>query len=491
MPEALRILDHLRLRSEEIAHKTFVTDHLRSVTYGAFYQRVLSVAAALQQRGVKQEDRVLLVLEHGIDHLTCYFACIYIGAIPVNLSISKPVEGILLAAQITGAEHGIFQGYPHELSSASFSRYDFDALKEEELLPVPGYCDIAYMMFTSGTTGVPKAVLTSHENTMATALSILDFAGMTANDRELISLPLAFTFGLGHIHALIMVGGEAYLTNRRYDLAYLTQAILDEKATGFLASPAMLREMIRDHRETFAACRNQLRYLVVNCTPMEPELTAQLLELLPETQIYMYYGMTEASRCAYIHYNTNRQRLDFTGKACKNVELKIDLPDEHGMGEICMRGPNVMPGYWNNPEATEKVLDNDGWIHSGDLGIMDADGYIKVIGRLNDQISVDGMKCQPAEVEKIIAQLDFVDRATVCGISDCERFQIVGAAILPKGELPEDYREQITLHCRSKLEPFKVPVIIEAVPAFPANELGKVNRKELAELLIQQTENIC
>lgn len=491
MSEPLRILYHLHLRSIDNAQKTFVTDHLRSVTYGKFYRQVLSTAAALQQNGVKQEDRVLLVLEHGIDHLTSYFACMYIGAIPVNLSISKPVEGILLAAQITGAKHGIFQGYPQVISDAPFSMYAFDELKENTVQPVPGYCSIAYMMFTSGTTGVPKAVMTSHENTMATALSILDFTGMTANDRELISLPLAFTFGLGHIHALIMVGGEAYLTNRRYDLAYLTQAISDQKATGFLASPAMLREMVRDHRDMFAACNGQLRYLVANCTPMEPELTEQLLELLPDTQIYMYYGMTEASRCAYIHYNSNRQRLDFTGKACKNVELKIDFPDEQGMGEICMRGPNVMPGYWNNPEATEKVLDEDGWIHSGDLGIMDEDGYIKVIGRLNDQISVDGMKCQPAEVEKIIAQLDFVDRVTVCGISDCERFQLVGAAILSKGNLPEDYREQITAHCRNKLEAFKVPAVIEEVTAFPANELGKVNRKELAELLIRQTEKIC
>lgn len=491
MPEPLRILDHLRIRSSEIPQKTFVTDHLRSVTYGEFYQQILSTAAALQNRGVEQEDRVLLVLEHGIDHLRCYFACIYIGAIPVNLSISKPVEGIVLAAQITGAKHGIFQGYPHEISNPSFSMYAYEELEEKSAIPVPGYCDIAYMMFTSGTTGIPKAVMTSHDNTMATALSILDFAGMTANDRELISLPLAFTFGLGHIHALIMVGGEAYLTNRRYDLAYLTQAISDEKATGFLASPAMLREMIRDHREVFAACNGQLRYLVVNCTPMEPELTERLLELLPDVQIYMYYGMTEASRCAYIHYNSNRHRLDFTGKACKNVELKIDLPDEHGMGEICMRGPNVMPGYWNNPEATDKVLEKDGWIHSGDLGIMDEDGYIKVIGRMNDQISVDGMKCQPAEVEKIIAQLDFVERVTVCGIADCERFQIVGAAIIPKGNLPEDYREQIKAHCHSKLEPFKVPVVAEAIDTFPANELGKVNRKELAELLIRQTEKIC
>lgn len=490
MSHSLRIIDHLRLRSEDKPHKTFVADQFRSVTYGNFYKAVLEKAAALQQKGVQQEDRVLLVLEHGIDHLTSYFACIYIGAVPVNLSITKPVSGILQAAEITAARYCILQGYPHAFPETSFKQLPFETLIADGREAVPGYCSIAYMMFTSGTTGVPKAVMTSHENTMATALSILDFAGMTANDRELISLPLAFTFGLGHIHALILVGGEAFLTNRRYEMGYLAQAIQEKQTSGFLASPAMLREMVADHREQLIYCGHYLRYLVVNCTPMEPELTQVLLDLLPNTQIYMYYGMTEASRCAYIHYNSNRQRLDFTGKACREVALKIDRPDADGVGEICMKGPNVMPGYWNNPDATAQVIDFEGWIHSGDLGIMDEDGYIKVIGRINDQISVDGMKCQPAEVEQVISELEFVQRVTVCGIPDPDKFQLVAAAILPvKENLPENYRELIQAHCRQRLEPFKVPVIVEEVERFPANELGKVNRKELAVLLTGQLQN--
>jgi long-chain acyl-CoA synthetase len=330
--------------------------------------------------------------------------------------------------------------------------------------------------------------MTSHENTMATALSILDFARQNKYDLELISLPLSFTFGLGHIHALILVAGEAFLTNRRYEVGYLLEAIQDREATGFLASPAMLREMATLHREQLIACGAYLRYVVVNCTPMEAALTAELLELLPDTQLYMYYGMTEASRCAYIHYNENRQRLDFTGKPALNVELKIDLPDASGMGEICMKGPNVMPGYWNNAEATAKVIDFDGWIHSGDLGVMDADGYIKVIGRFNDQISIDGMKCQPTEVENVIKELGFVDQVTVCAIADPDKFQVVGAGIIPKGDAPADFREQIRAYCLQRLERFKAPVVIEIVDRIPANELGKVNRRELAEVLIAQLQ---
>jgi long-chain acyl-CoA synthetase len=434
---------------------------------------MLATASGLQQLGVQPEDRVLLVIEHGIDHLLTYFASIYIGAIPVHLSVAKPKNGIALAAEITSARWCVEQNHPEDLSDLPFNLVRFTEIAPGAAPAVPGHCDIAYMMFTSGTTGIPKAVMTSHANTIATAESIIDFAQPTANDRELISLPLAFTFGLGHIHALIIVGGEAFITNRRYELDYLAQAIEDERATGFLASPAMLRELITDHREQFIRCGNFLRYLVVNCTPMEPELTAELLELLPNTQIIMYYGMTEASRCAYIHYNENRHRLDFTGKRTVNVELKIDNPNSDGLGEICMRGPNVMAGYWNNPEATAKAIDAEGWIRSGDLGIMDADGYIKVIGRINDQISVDGMKCQPMEVERAIRELSFVSEVAVCALP---------------GPLPAYYRDLIRDHCRNSLEKFKVPVVVESLDRFPANELGKVNRKQLSDILIQQLQ---
>ena len=489
MPEKLRIIDHLRNRSLSDPGKTFVADQYRSVTYGSFYTQVLGKAAGLQTAGVTQGERVLLVIEHGIDHLVSYFACIYIGAIPVHLNLAKTKSGIAQAAAITSAGYCIEQGYSEDLTDLGLKILPFSEIISDGSMPDAASCATAYMMFTSGTTGIPKAVMTSHENTIATAMSIIDFASPTSEDRELISLPLSFTFGLGHIHALIIVGGEAFLTNRRYEMDYLADAIQERKATGFLASPAMLRELTVHHREKLIACGANLRYLVVNCTPMEPSLTARLLELLPQTQIYMYYGMTEASRCGYIHYNSNRGRLDYTGKACLDVALKIDDPDASGIGEICMKGPNVMSGYWNNAEATAKTMTADGWIRSGDLGVMDADGYVKVIGRINDQISVDGMKCQPAEVENVIMELSFVKQVTVCALPDPNKFQVVGAAIVTgNGEAPANFRELVQAHCKMRLETFKQPIVIELIDQIPANELGKVNRKQLAELLISQLQ---
>lgn len=485
-----RIIDHLERQSNTIPDKVFVTDANQTLTYGELFQRVVKTAAGMQQQGVQPHDRVMLLLEHGIDHLISYFAAGYIGAIPVHLSINRPKGSVQQIAAITTSTYCITDNYPEALNDCNFQELPFRGLSGNSS-PVRGSDEVAYMMFTSGTTGAPKAVMTTHKNTIATAESILDFTQMTADDRELISLPLAFTFGLGHIHALIMVGGQAVLTNQRYDLEHLTMLIQQKNTTGFLASPAMLRDMVNYHREALICCGRYLRYMVVNCTPMEASLTQELLDLLPSTQIYMYYGMTEASRCAYIHYNENRHRLDFTGKRTVNVELKIDNPDADGLGEICMKGPNVMLGYWNNPEETAKVIDSDGWIHSGDWGIMDEDGYVKVIGRINDQISVDGMKCQPSEVENVISELPWVKRVTVCGITDETKFQVVGAAIIPATVgVPDDIQAAVREHCTKRLEAFKIPVVIALVDQFPANELGKVNRKELAAQLKAQLQEV-
>ena len=199
----MRILDHLIERNQTHHDKTFVADQYRSVTYGEFYQLVLMKASGLHQIGVVPEDRVLLVLEHGIDHLMSYFACMHLGAIPVHLNTSKPKKSVIQAAEITTAKYCLVDGYSEDLSDAPFELLAFNEISADVKENIDGKCDIAYMMFTSGTTGVPKAVMTSHSNTIATASSILDFAKMTDKDRELISLPLSFTFGLGHIHALM------------------------------------------------------------------------------------------------------------------------------------------------------------------------------------------------------------------------------------------------------------------------------------------------
>ena len=432
---------------------------------------------------------MILIIEGRIAHLITYFASLGIGAIPVLLHTERPFEFVEFAAKNTGAKLVVTQNHAEAWE-------DFPC----PILPFPQLDDshperwtnerheIAYMMYTSGTTGLPKAVMTSQSNVLFTANTIIDFAELTKSERELICLPLAFTFGLGHIHSQLILGGQAHLFNSMRDAEAILNILGSDGITGFLASPGMIKMLVEQQADEFATSASNLSYIVINCTPMPVPLTRRLLELLPRTRIYMYYGLTEASRSAYNFYNLNPDKLGCTGRATKGVSLKIENPDPTtGAGEVCIKGPNVMPGYWG--DANVACIDEDGWFHTGDLGVIDSDGFMTVRGRINDQISVDGMKCQPLEVETILNLHPEVKESAVVGLPDENTYQRVGAAVVT--ESVRDREQLIGLlqsHCRQKLEPVKVPKKIIFLDAIPRTELGKIKRIEIQKLLTEASE---
>ncbi|MBL8149614.1 MAG: acyl--CoA ligase, partial [Blastocatellia bacterium] len=303
-------------------------------------------------------------------------------------------------------------------------------------------------------------------------------------------LPLSFTFGLGHVHAQLLLGGQAHLFASMRDNPSILHALATDGITGFLASPGMLKVMVQQHREEFSLKAKGLSYLVINCTPMPVELTEKLLNILPDTRIYMYYGMTEASRSAYNFYNQNLDKLACTGRATKGISLKIDNPNSEGEGEICIKGPNLMLGYWGEEESS--CIDREGWLHTGDQGVMDEDGFITVKGRVKEQISVDGMKCQPLEIESVISRYEGVEDAAVVAIPSEYTYQTVGAAVVTKPKMVSSeeekqlFVERVKEHCLKSLEMFKIPTKFVFVDSIPRTELGKIKRLEIQQMLMQQ-----
>ena len=198
-------------------------------------------------------------------------------------------------------------------------------------------------------------------------------------------------------------------------------------------------------------------------------------------------GVSEASRSAFNHYNANPNRLSATGTATRGVELRIANADpETGAGEVCIKGPNVMLGYWGGP--TGAAIDEDGWFHSGDLAVMDGDGFITVVGRVDEQISVDGMKCQPLEVEEVLNRHRDLSDSAVVALPDAESYQTVGAAVVVRPgsrSSADDIRE----YCRRHLDPFKVPRRLVVVDEIPKNELGKIKRREVRNLILGQSQS--
>lgn len=483
------IVDYLEQQAVEQTDRPFLTENNRTLSFVQTFSLVRKMAAFLTSHDVQKGDRVILIIEGRIAHLVTYFASLSIGAIPVLLHTERPLEFVEFAAKNTGAKLVVTQNHAEAWEDFPFPILAFPQLdgSQPERWGNERH-EIAYMMYTSGTTGLPKAVMTSQSNALFTANTIIDFAQLTKSERELICLPLAFTFGLGHIHSQLILGGQAHLFNSMRDAEAILNILDSDGITGFLASPGMIKMLVEQHPDEFATRARNLNYIVINCTPMPVPLTRRLLELLPRTRIYMYYGLTEASRSAYNFYNRNPDKLACTGRATRGVSLKIENPDPNtGAGEVCIKGPNVMMGYWGAPKLS--CIDEDGWLHTGDLGVIDSDGFMTVKGRINDQISVDGMKCQPLEVETILNLHPEVKESAVVGLPDENTFQRVGAAIVT--ESVRDRKQLIGLlqsHCRQKLEPVKVPKKIIFLDAIPRTELGKIKRIEIQKLLTEASE---
>ena len=477
------IVDYLEKHSHDGGRRPFLAENDRSPSFEEMFSLVKRMAYFLCANGVEKGDRVILLIEGRIDHLIAYFASMAVGAIPIHLHNQRPRAFVEFAAQNTGAKLVVTQNYAEGWLDFPCPIRPFPALEQGH----PEHwtddrSEIAYMMYTSGTTGRPKAVMTSQSNTLFTANTIIDFARLTGGERELICLPLSFTFGLGHIHAQLILGGQARLFQSMRDTPAILHAIETDGVTGFLASPGMIKVLVEEYGDEFAAKGGGLSYIVINCTPMPAPLTRQLMGLLPNTRIYMYYGLTEASRSAYNFYNENIEKVGCTGRATRGVALRIDNPNLiTGEGEICIKGPNVMLGYWG--DETKAGIDDDGWFHSGDLGVMDEDGFITVKGRVKEQISVDGMKCQPLELEEVLNSHAVVRDSAVVGIPDERTYQTVGAAIVTTStDRRETLIELLQEHCSRSLEAFKVPKKFVFLDEIPRTELGKIKRLEIERL---------
>lgn len=487
------IVDHLAAQARAIPHHPFLSEGDRTLTFAGVLGLTRRMAGFLAARGVRAGDRVVLYVDRRLPHLLGYFASMALGAVPVHLYAEKTHRFVAFAAEHTAAALVLTDrpqldpaGLPCPLARVP----NLEAL-EGEAFPEAWTAErdpIAYMMFTSGTTGQPKAVLTTQKNVLFVTETLIRIPGMRPGDREIIVMPLGSTGGLGHVHANLRVGNHARLLPYFFgamddtDYLHMLGTIEAEGVTGFLSTPGMLARLAGRHREAFARQARGVRYVLANVTPMQPELVRDLLDLLPGTRFYTYYGLTEASRSVYQCFNDNPERFAAAGRPAPGVEIALDRPDpSSGLGEVMIRGGNVMAGYWGQ---REDALAPGGWFRSGDLGSLDGEGFLTLRGRLKDSVNVDGLKCFPFEIEEVLARHPAVAECAVAGVADRTTFERLGAAVVPRaGARAATLAEELRALCRRELEPYKVPGQILIVEELPRSGLGKVQRGEVAARL--------
>jgi long-chain acyl-CoA synthetase len=339
--------------------------------------------------------------------------------------------------------------------------------------------DLAVIMYTGGTTGRPKGVMISHGNLYWNATTLAEMADIEPGDMSLLALPVSHLFGL--IAAITgQVLGVRGVLLRWFTADAVLEAVQRYQVTYIPMVPTMALYLLQ-HPETGLYDTTSLKTVVISAAPVPIELKESFAKAF-DCEVIEAYGQTEASPAIAVERRGEQKRPGSCGKALDGVEVAI--LDEGGVnvsagevGEICARGPGIMTGYYHLPDATEEAL-KDGWLHTGDMGYLDADGYLFVTDRKKDLIIRGGFNVYPRDVEEVLFAHPSVAEAAVVGRPDPVMGEEVAAFVVlaPGTDVTE---EELLAHCRERLAKYKAPREIRFVPMLPKSPIGKVLKKEL------------
>ena len=347
--------------------------------------------------------------------------------------------------------------------------------------------DVVNMQYTSGTTGFPKGVMLSHHNIGNNGWWIGENQRFSEKDRVCLPVPLFHCFGcvLGVMAAV--THGAAMVILEKFDPIQVMASVEQERCTALYGVPTMFIAVL-EHKLFDKFEFSSLRTGIMAGSPCPVQVMRQVIERMHMNEITICYGLTENSpvMTQTLPDDDIRRRTETVGRAMPDIELKIVDPETGkdvppgAQGEVCCRGYSVMKGYYKMPEATAKAIDSDGWLHSGDLGVMDADGYLAITGRHKDMIIRGGENIYPREIEEFLYRMEGITDVQVVGIPSEKYGEEVGAFIIRKAG--SDFSEtDVKDFCRGQIARYKIPKYVAFVDAFPLTASGKVQKYKLQE----------
>ncbi len=486
----------------------------RRWTYTEWLGRVRRFAQALSDLGVRPGDRVAFYVSTSENSVTTYFACQLLGAVavPLNFRLSPGevayilkdagvrilVYGRHLTANALKVQEQVrsvhdFIGCAYDTANIPDGHLHFDTLAEEtvdrdEIRTVPAGSDISALVYTSGTTGRPKGVIHTHANDLSIAMNCVMEYGLNHHDNALHIAPLYHVGGMqAYFIPHLMVGGTNVVIGR-YDALETLEIIEQEKITTLFAVPTQIQEMLFHPRfKDFDL--SSLRLITTGGAAISSATMRRVIdEFCPN--IFNGYGMTEASLTLILHPEDALAKLGSCGKPTLISECRVirndpsrDIaPSEvlpaNEIGQLIVRGPQAMTGYWNNPFETSKKL-KAGWIYTGDLFSRDEDGFYYFHGRADDMIVSGGENIYPREVEEILYRCPGVLEAAVLGLPDEKWGQIVTAFVVRADDGLNDKTIDDFFKASQDIAPYKRPKRYIFVNSLPMNPSGKVLRREL------------
>ncbi len=499
MPAAWRLLqDLLLLNVENCPDAPAVHDSEQSWSYEQMYASSRAWAHALRATGLQVGDRVALLMENSATFVAAYFGCLLCGGTVVPFNVLTPLP--LLGQQLRDcAAHG--------LCTTTSQWHTIERLADVGALPphvvgpdlprlavrnvtslasttmpapvVPASIDPktpAVIFYTSGTAGDPRGVVLSHSAMLANTQAVVAGLGLTAQDRVMQILPLSYCYGASLLHTHFMCGGSVVLDNRGMYPAVIADCMRVRGCTGFAGVASTFQQWAT--RSALQQLRvPTLRYMTQAGGHLAPQVVDAVRTAIAPAQFYLMYGQTEAgARLTILEPSHWPARRGSVGKPIAGVYLQISSADGTPLqtgqqGEVRVRSPALMTEYFRQPAATAAVLEK-GWLRTGDLGFLDAEGYLFLEGRIAEFIKSGGHRISPRTISDALLTHPAIAEALVVGLQDYDGRESLGALLCMKTDVPSSI-SQIRAYIRQHLPPFMRPAALVVVPSLPRLPNGK------------------
>ena len=475
----------------------------RTLTYGGLLDGVRRVAAGLAELGIGKGDVVALALPNSPDYAIAFHAVLRLGAIvtpanpantPHELSFQLQDAGarlLITTSALADKAHAAIESAGRPIALLTIDEAaGLTSLESicRDVDPPPVHidpADIAVLPYSSGTTGLPKGVMLTHRNLLA---NLLQLDALEHPDLHALVgvLPFFHIYGMVVILNFGLMRGLTIVTMPRFELEPFLKVLQQWPIElAHIVPPvavAMAKHPVVDNYRF-----PHLKWLLCAAAPLGPEVTQALRQRLG-VGIRQGYGMTEASPAThYTGPKAEDARAGKTGVLVSNTECRIVDP-ETGLdrgpdeaGEVWVRGPQVMKGYLNNPEATARTVDADGWLHTGDIGTVDAEGFLSIVDRLKELIKVKGFQVAPAEIEALLLKHPQIADAAVIPVFDREAGELPKAIVVPRGSREALTEEAVKAFVHAEVAHYKRLGYVEFVDAIPKSPSGKILRRVLVE----------
>jgi long-chain acyl-CoA synthetase len=484
------------------ARKTAILWGRETVTYAELRKRIHRYAANLQTGpeqtfgagwNIRPGDRVGILLENSPEFIYVLYAALKSGAVvvPINNFLKAPeiqhiVDDCGLSCLVTSSDFHETVAKLHGVRTALIDDLENRLPTSEPAWPTVNRSDTALIIYTSGTTGKPKGAILSHGNIASNVHSCIQALEETDDDRLTLLLPMFHSFMLTVcIFTPLSMGAGIVLIRSLHPFKAAMREMIFNRATIFVGIPQIFQALAQANIPFWMHWVLKLRMAVSGAAPL-PRETLEAFERKMHIPLLEGYGLSEASPVVSFNPYHSVRKPGSVGLPLPDIEVKIfddhdrELPPEQ-VGEIVVRGPNVMQGYYNQPEETAATL-RDGWLHTGDVGRKDADGYIYIVDRRKEMLLVRGMNVYPREIEEVIYQFPNVREAAVVARADEKRGEVPIAFVIPV-EGAKLQPDELLRFCRERLADYKLPREIRIVESLPHTATGKIAKLALKKQL--------